>query len=248
MKPSSLVKNSPGKIHPRKKPLQRRAEKRVADIVDAYRRLLNGDARRITTNRVAQEAGIPVSSLYQYFPNKEAIAFAVYRQWAEEALEILRERRQAARTAVNWNDFILNAQTDFFGRISSAKIVHQLSPVIDGSPELRKVRREYLKEMCRIVSDTMRTLGSDWPEKPLANIVNLLIELNTATFRQLSRQTGDQPELGGCRNRIAEALHRNTVRADCGRLSGHVLLPPPRFGWTCPIDNVSIYSYYCLPR
>jgi AcrR family transcriptional regulator len=194
MKSSSRDDSPQQGIHPRKLPVQQRAEKRVAAILAAYTRLLNGDVRRITTNSVAKEAGIPVSSLYQYFPNKEAIAFAVYRQWAEEALNILRLREQAATTAENHLDFIRHDRTDFFGRISSAIIVYQLNPVMDRSPELRKIRRAYLAEMDRIVVATLRNLGSDWPEKPLRNIVNLLFELYATAFRQMARQTVEEAD------------------------------------------------------
>jgi len=181
--------NLPLKIHPRKKPSQRRAENRLAAILAAYRRLLNGDARRITTTIVAREAGIPVSSVYQYFPNKEAIAFAVYREWAEEAIRILRKRCEDADSAIHWQDFLENYKTDFFARISSARIVRLLGPVMEGSPELKIVQQRYQTEIVRIVAETLRKLGSDWPGKPLNNIVSLLIDLNTATFRRMAQQS-----------------------------------------------------------
>lgn len=180
--------NATPTLQPRKQPSQQRAEQRVADIIAAYRRLLDSEARSITTNSVAKEAGIPVSSLYQYFPNKEAIAYAVYREWAEEALAELRNRREAARHASSWFEFLMGNASEFFGRSSSAKIVHQLSPVMDASPELKKAQRTYLTQMNAIVCDTMRILGSDWPDEPLANIVSLIIELNTTTFRHMARQ------------------------------------------------------------
>lgn len=177
------------KLTPRKQPLQQRAEKRVAEIIAAYRRLLNGDTRRITTNSIAQEAGIPVSSLYQYFPNKEAIAYAVYGQWAEEAIAELKERCESARHATHGFDFLLKNPTHFFSDFGSARIVHQLGPIMDSSPELKKVQRNYLKQMADIVAELLRQLGSDWPDAPLTNIVSLLIELNTTTFRHMGRQT-----------------------------------------------------------
>ena len=178
------------KLQPRKQPSQQRAEKRVAEIIAAYRRLLDGDTRRITTNSIAQAAGIPVSSLYQYFPNKESIAFAVYRQWADEALGLLRERRQHAATATSWYDFLLENPNSFFSSLTSARIVHQLGPVMDTSQELKAAQRDYIAQMVTIVADTLRVLGSDWPDKPLANIVTLMIELNTTTFRHIARQSG----------------------------------------------------------
>jgi AcrR family transcriptional regulator len=178
------------KLKPRKLPSQQRAEKRVAEIIAAYRRLLDGDVRRITTNRIAEEAGVPVSSLYQYFPNKESIAFAVYRQWAEQALDVLRARREEAATASSWQAYLLQGPDSFFNDPVSARIVHQLGPVMETSPELKSAQRDVIAQMVALTADTLRVLGSDWPEKPLANIVSLLIELNTTTFRHIARQSG----------------------------------------------------------
>ncbi|HEX4416716.1 MAG TPA: TetR family transcriptional regulator [Kofleriaceae bacterium] len=63
-------------IAPRRLPVQARSTQLVADILEAAIRVLRRDgAQRFTTIRVAEEAGVSVGSLYQYFPNKQAIIF-----------------------------------------------------------------------------------------------------------------------------------------------------------------------------
>ena len=59
---------------PRKTPVQARSTQLVADILQAAIRVLEREgAQRFTTIRVAEEAGVSVGSLYQYFPNKQSI-------------------------------------------------------------------------------------------------------------------------------------------------------------------------------
>ena len=81
------------RISPRKAPTQRRSKQLVADILEAAIRVLKKDgARRFTTIRVAQTAGISVGSLYQYFPNKEAILFRLQADEWEATWAGVRQR------------------------------------------------------------------------------------------------------------------------------------------------------------
>ena len=70
--------------------MQARSAELVAAILEAAVRVLERDgARRFTTVRVAEEAGVSVGSLYQYFPNKEAILFRLQPdEWEDDRGEL----------------------------------------------------------------------------------------------------------------------------------------------------------------
>lgn len=66
---------------PKKTPRQSRSAATFEAMVDAGARILReGGYEALTTNRVAELAGVSVGSLYQYFPNKEAILVEMVRR------------------------------------------------------------------------------------------------------------------------------------------------------------------------
>src|SRR5262245_4965822 len=79
-------------ISARKQPRQARSARLVADILEAAARVLvRHGAHHFTTARVAEAAGISVGSLYQYFPNKEAILFRLQaEEWGQTMSELRR--------------------------------------------------------------------------------------------------------------------------------------------------------------
>lgn len=70
---------------PRKLPKQERSQATVEAILTATTRILTEEGYdRFTTNRVAELAGVSIGSLYQYFPNKEALIVALVEHHAKE--------------------------------------------------------------------------------------------------------------------------------------------------------------------
>jgi AcrR family transcriptional regulator len=72
-------------LTPRRKPSQERSRERVERILDATSALLGGTpVDKITTAAIAETAGVPIGSVYQYFPNKLAVLAELARRVMEE--------------------------------------------------------------------------------------------------------------------------------------------------------------------
>jgi AcrR family transcriptional regulator len=68
----------------RRLPQQRRAHHTVEAVLDAVVQILKRDGfAAVTTNRVAEIAGVSIGSLYQYFPDKRAIFIALHERHVE---------------------------------------------------------------------------------------------------------------------------------------------------------------------
>lgn len=61
----------------RRQPSQARSRSTVEAILIAAARVFRREGWRATTNRIAAEAGVGVGSLYEYFPNKQALLQAL---------------------------------------------------------------------------------------------------------------------------------------------------------------------------
>ena len=76
----------PKPTSPRKSPRQERSRLTVERILDAAARIFQDQGYAgATTNEIADEAEVSVGSVYQYFPNKDAILVALTRRHIETA-------------------------------------------------------------------------------------------------------------------------------------------------------------------
>ncbi len=87
-----MTKEALLELEPRKTPKQSRSVVTVQAIYDAtIQVLLRSGQERLTTVRVAERAGVSVGTLYQYFPNKQSLLFAVLEQHMDRVTSAVEE-------------------------------------------------------------------------------------------------------------------------------------------------------------
>jgi AcrR family transcriptional regulator len=159
------------RISARKRPKQERSRQLVAEILAAAGRVLARDgARRFTAARVADEAGVSVGSLYQYFPNKEAILFRLQAdEWketggllagilADTSLSPLDRLRAAVR------EFVRSECDEAAVRVA----LGDAEPLYRDAPEARALRlavartaRAFMREALPHVPEPQRLVAAD---------------------------------------------------------------------------------------
>ena len=88
-----MVAVAPAYLTPRKRPQQARAAATLEAIFEAtVQVLLREGPQRLTTTRVAERAGVSVGTMYQYFPHKQALIYALNERY----LDALAERIEVA--------------------------------------------------------------------------------------------------------------------------------------------------------
>ena len=90
---------NPARKRRKRQPQQRRARDTAEVLVQATAQILSRDGgRHITTNHVADAAGVSIGSLYQYFDNKEQLVEEVRRRYGESFRERLLAQLATAGT------------------------------------------------------------------------------------------------------------------------------------------------------
>jgi AcrR family transcriptional regulator len=95
-----MPSSPPAHLRPRKRPRQARATATVDAIFEATIQVLLSDGpNRLTTTRVAGRAGVSVGTMYQYFPHKQALFYALNERYLDDLAAKVEAACRAAHAA-----------------------------------------------------------------------------------------------------------------------------------------------------
>lgn len=137
-----------GEISKPKAPRRRRGIKRVEELLAAAEQVFaEVGYGAASMNAIAQRAGAPIGSLYQFFPNKTALGGALVERYAVDLIETWRTACAPVARG-DWSTFadvLLDATLDCidrhaaFGTLDEAQVQFQLRPTSHGEFEAELV-------------------------------------------------------------------------------------------------------------
>ncbi|MCB4456070.1 TetR/AcrR family transcriptional regulator [Leisingera sp. McT4-56] len=168
---------------PRKQARQARSRATQEAIVEAAARILETSGRKgLTTNAIADRAGVSIGSLYQYFPNKEAVLAAVLRSKRAELLGWMRDAAARCRDAppeAALRELLAAGMRHQFERPRLAMEAEYAEQHLQLAPETAALA----EEMAQIVLDTIRRFAPDAGPQEARDVVAIAKGMiNAAAF------------------------------------------------------------------
>lgn len=130
-------------LEPRRLPSQARSRKRVEAILESFASLLMEHGfDGLTTHMVAERAGVPVGTLYQFFPNKFALATALSRKHRSQFGALFAGAFEPPKEELGWEEAFDQLSGRIFHTLFDNEVIVHAWAVIQTVPELRALEAE----------------------------------------------------------------------------------------------------------
>jgi len=136
----------------------------------------------VTTNSIAAAAGIPVSSIYQYFPSKVEVLCALYEEYLASIVTVIDAFATPERLQLPWEEFLAAFVKIIFQQETRERIDRELWGALDLFPELKQLEIAHRARMADRIADILRQLGSTWPRPRLRRMGLFIYEMNNAVW------------------------------------------------------------------
>ncbi|MBZ9892053.1 TetR/AcrR family transcriptional regulator [Mesorhizobium sp. BR1-1-3] len=170
-------------LEPRKQPRQKRSSKVVDRILDAALVLTREQGTKTpTTLAIAQRAGLSVGSIYQYFPNKEAILLDLARRWLSSFPEVIAKRIKVA-PPTNREEFRQEVRKLFIDTSRLYLENASLMPVIEaisGNADLRPIQNEYDEQIIALYAAWLQHVNPALEDNVASRLGVLMMDVGHA--------------------------------------------------------------------
>jgi AcrR family transcriptional regulator len=168
-------------------PQQARSREKFDAILKAALRLIHEKGyEQVSMREIAREVGLPIASVYQYFPNKLAIVRQLWESYTSTLAELM-----SAELATVGTD----AAEESLERVVSNVVDHMVQHhrenpelldvwrSVDGAPELRALNRQDTINVAQAITSAILTARPDADQKIIMGRALIACETASATVK-----------------------------------------------------------------
>lgn len=141
--------------------------------------LVSVGAEGLTTNLIASESGVNISSIYKYFPNKHAILVALFERYNRQRFEAARALAETIGASSNWEQVLDKTIDKILLTRRAAPGNVALRRAMRSSPELAELDQQANTFVAQWFAEQVRQL-TGLPERRAQVVARLAIEAETA--------------------------------------------------------------------
>lgn len=165
----------------RKAPLQSRSRERVKLIIDSAEKLLmKVNLSAITTSHIAEEAGIPVGSIYQYFKDRDTVLLALGERVISEQDRKLERIFEEVSAHAHWRHVVKVVVRSFVDNIFEGDIHFRLDTALSTNTEWRTIQLASERRIVETLSNYSLFTEKGIPREKARIITKVIVLLVTA--------------------------------------------------------------------
>jgi len=198
----------------RKTPSQTRARATRQKVLDAATTILTERGMTsITTRKIATLAGISIGSVYEYFPNKQAIIYDLYQSRLDKLIAILDSTfTQANMTSLPLSKLWESYLQKFRDQHMASAVDLELRNAVDSDSVLRQMTLEYEAYLTERDMEILRQFGAEWAPNRLKLLVEFMHGIHHLNLKLQKGRPSEERELAG---RTTEYLYLQLAKY-CG--------------------------------
>lgn len=178
----------------RRVPQQERSRLKVTKILDTTMELIQESGMdSVSMREIARESGLPIATVYQYFPNKQSIVRQIWEGYTSDVGALM----ETELAALMEDPSIQSLQRVIDRIVDNIAESHEENPgfieirrCVDASPDLRQLNFDDTMRVASLIRKVLVKINPDAKEKEAANYALIATEAATSTVRlgqQMSR-------------------------------------------------------------
>ena len=194
------AKNSTVDLKRRRAPVQARAKRTYEKILTTAAELVEElGIERVNTNLIAQRAGVNISAVYKYFPNKHAIIVELAERLNTLQTELALNYIGSIRKRTSWEKALTGAIDVMVEGTRNIPGVVALQSAMQANPDLKKEYRRSNEQVAEVLMSILEVSGVTLPPRRrqlvgvcLGEMVSAMLDLSVAAGRHFDRRVIDE--------------------------------------------------------
>ncbi|MBP2559426.1 AcrR family transcriptional regulator [Neorhizobium galegae] len=178
-----------------RQPQQKRSRERVERILAAAKELIaRGGSDVMKMGELAEKAGVPIGSLYQFFPDKGSVVRTLAERYNEEGRTCIREAMEPVRNEATFSKAFSELIDIYYGLFLAEPVMRDIWSGAQADKALQDIDLADARENGVIVASALAHIQPHAHPEELFNRAMLVMYLGTSTMRlaiSVERAQGD---------------------------------------------------------